>query len=242
MPYLKDIKRRIGVGQKDPTDYVCDETRLGAKLRRATTRPRYLHVLLGQDARCFGTCCDHSWCRCDQSIAFRKRKRHQDLLVVVTSDRGLCGGFNSALLRKTEDFIAKAKDGISCDILVYGRKGKDYLSARKYDLTKPFWTAKNNKMDLVRDLSDTVVHAYTNGEYGRIYLVSNEFVNVMIQNPQFQQVLPLSVDTSTRKNINWNTSMSRVQMKFWIHYYRFICVRCSSKAFWKPRPVNTPLG
>ena len=122
----------------------------------------------------------------------------KDLLVVVTSDRGLCGGFNSALLRKTEDFIAKkAKDGISCDILVYGRKGKDYLSARKYDLNQTVLDyAKNNKMDLVRDLSDTVVHAYTNGEYGRIYLVSNEFVNVMIQNPQFQQVLPLSVDTS----------------------------------------------
>ena len=110
----------------------------------------------------------------------------------------MCGGFNSALLRKTEDFIAKkAKDGISCDILVYGRKGKDYLSARKYDLNQTVLDyAKNNKMDLVRDLSDTVVHAYTNGEYGRIYLVSNEFVNVMIQNPQFQQVLPLSVDTS----------------------------------------------
>ena len=198
MPNLKDIKRRMGSVKK--TRQITSAMKLvsGAKLRRATeaalsARP-YKDKMQGVLNRVATT----AGADATSPLLATNDNDKKALLVIVTSDRGLCGAFNSGLLRKTEDFMAqKADEGITCDIHVYGRKGRDYLTGRKYDLKDTVLDyAKTNKMDLVRGLSDTVVKAYTNGEYGSIYLVSNEFVNVMVQDPQFQQVLPLSVDTS----------------------------------------------
>lgn len=198
MPNLKDIKRRMGSVKK--TRQITSAMKLvsGAKLRRATeaavsARP-YKDKMQGVLERVATTAGSDA----TSPLLSPNGNDQNALLVVVTSDRGLCGAFNSGLLRKTEDFIAKqTTEGISCDILVYGRKGKDYLSGRKYDLKDAILDhTKSNKMELVRELSNRIVKAYTNGEYGRIYLVSNDFVNVMIQDPKFQQVLPLSVDTS----------------------------------------------
>lgn len=198
MPNLKDIKRRMSSVKK--TRQITSAMKLvsGAKLRRATeaatsARP-YKDTMQGILARVANSAGEDAASPLLNSTTDSKRI----LLVIITSDRGLCGGFNSALLRRTEDFIRKQeKNGLTCDLLVYGRKGRDYLKARKYDLVDAVLDhTKMEKMDIVRDLSSRAVAGFTSGEYATIYLVSNEFVNTMVQRAQFQQILPLSVDTS----------------------------------------------
>jgi F-type H+-transporting ATPase subunit gamma len=197
MPNLKDIKRRMGSVKK--TRQITSAMKLvsGAKLRRATeaamsARP-YKEKMQGVLARVASTAGSDA----SSPLLRTSASTGKVLLVIVTSDRGLCGAFNSSLLRRTEDFIAKQKkeSNLDCDLLVYGRKGRDFLTARKYAMVDAVIDyTKRDKMSVVREVSDTVVNDFMNGVYERIYLVSNEFVNVMIQTPQFQQILPLSVD------------------------------------------------
>ena len=197
MPNLKDIKRRMGSVKK--TRQITSAMKLvsGAKLRKATVaatsaRP-YKDKMQGVLVRVAGS----AGADADSPLLKPVENPKSALLVIITTDRGLCGAFNNALLRRTEDFIGKQeKNGVSCDILVYGRKGRDYLKARKYSLLDAILDhTKKPKMDLVRELSTRVVSAFTAGDYDQIYLVSSEFVNVLVQRPQFQQVLPLSVET-----------------------------------------------
>jgi len=196
MPNLKDIKRRMGSVKK--TRQITSAMKLvsGAKLRRATeaatsARP-YKEKMQGVLARVAGSAGTDA----ESPLLAATDENHRILLVIVTSDRGLCGAFNSALLRRTEEFIRKQeKAGKACDLLVYGRKGRDYLRARKYDMVDAVLDyTKLPKMETVRELSARVVAGFTSGTYETIYLVSNEFVNTMIQRAQFQQILPLSVE------------------------------------------------
>jgi F-type H+-transporting ATPase subunit gamma len=195
MANLKEIKRRMGSVKK--TRQITSAMKLvsGAKLRRATdaataARP-YKEKMKGVLARVAQSAGGDAESPLLSTVGDSKTI----LLVIITTDRGLCGGFNSALLRRTEAFIAKQKEsGLSCDILVYGRKGRDYLRSRKYKLVgEVLGHTKRPKMDNVREVSARVVADFTSGTYSAIYLVSNEFVNVMIQKAQFQQILPLSV-------------------------------------------------
>ncbi len=196
MPNLKDIKRRMGSVKK--TRQITSAMKLvsGAKLRKATeaatsARP-YKDKMQGVLARVANSAGSDATSPLLQASASNKNA----LLVILTTDRGLCGAFNTSLLRRTEEFMDRLKkDGMACDILVYGRKGRDYLNARKYALADVVLDhTKMPKMDLVRDLSNRVVTDFTNGKYDQIYLVSSEFVNVLVQRPLFQQVLPLSVE------------------------------------------------
>ena len=195
MPNLKEIKRRIGSVKK--TRQITSAMKLvsGAKLRRATesataARP-YKDKMQGVLARVASSAGGDVESPLMQSAA----NASKILVVVIATDRGLCGAFNGSLLRRTEEFIAdKKKQGSECDIFVYGRRGRDYLNARKYPLTgSVIEYIKLPKMDLVRELSNKIVSDFTQGEYKEVYLASNEFVNVILQRPQFQQILPLHV-------------------------------------------------
>jgi len=196
MPNLKEIKRRIGSVKK--TRQITSAMKLvsGAKLRRATeaatsARP-YQEKMRGVLQRVGSS----AGADADNPLLATPPSTGRILLVILTSDRGLCGPFNGTLLRRTEEFIqTQQKEGLESDIFVFGRKGRDYLRARKYSvIDNVIDYAKTPKMDLVRPISSQMVDGFCSGTYERVYLVSNEFVNVILQRPVFSQVLPLTMD------------------------------------------------
>ncbi len=118
------------------------------------------------------------------------------LVVVVTSDRGLCGGFNSTLNRRTEDFVRRQRaDGKQVELRTYGRKARDYFKARGFNTEK-------GRTDLVRQqfadealaLAETLTAEFAAGGFDEAYIAFNQFKSVLAQVPTFSRVLPLSIE------------------------------------------------
>jgi len=114
-------------------------------------------------------------------------------LVVISSDRGLCGGLNSNLFRKTLPQLKAWKEqGVEVELALVGNKAKTFF--RSYG---------GNVVAAVSDLGDTphiedlvgtikvVLDKFDAGEIDEVHLASNEFVNTMAQNPNIQQLVPL---------------------------------------------------
>lgn len=129
-------------------------------------------------------------------------------IIVVTSDRGLCGGLNANLLRETIRTIrAWKEEGKEVDIAVVGRKGQGF-----------FKRVGGNILGSVEHLGDSptlndligvvkvMIDAYYNGSLDAVHIVYNEFVNTMTQKPVVKPLLPLpkSEDDSKTMGHHWD--------------------------------------
>ena len=197
MANLKDIKTRIGSVKK--TKQITSAMKLvaGAKLKRATDRAaaaqpyqEQLSEVLKRVAATAGSDANEPLLESHDSV-------NTILIVVVTSDRGLCGAFNNTLLRRMVYFIeTKRKEGATVELAVFGRKGVGYLEHRGFDCADNTvnWT-NIQKMDLVRPISDKMVGGFVDHKYDEVFIASNDFVSVLVQEPNFAKILPLQVDT-----------------------------------------------
>jgi F-type H+-transporting ATPase subunit gamma len=126
--------------------------------------------------------------------------------IVVTSDRGLCGGLNTNLLRSlTKDMQKLHNDKIEVDICAIGQKGVSFFNNFGGNVV----AAKTQLGDApeVNDLIGSVrvmLDAFDNGEIDRLYLASNDFVNTMTQKPTVRQLLPLEAEEDEALSGHWD--------------------------------------
>ena len=119
------------------------------------------------------------------------------LVVYIGSDRGLCGGFNSQLLKATTTEITRLQsEGKTVRMIVYGRKGLAHFSGLGVELID---THVNNNPTmyegLTSELAQDLVARLTRSEFGTAYLAYNRFVTTMTQEPVLDQLLPMSVES-----------------------------------------------
>ena len=126
--------------------------------------------------------------------------------IVVTSDRGLCGGLNVNLLKKTiNDMIVHHDKGIEIDIVAFGRKGVEYFKRQSGNLLAEISNLGDSPH--INDMIGTVkvmLDAYTDRKIDALYLVSNEFVNSMTQRPDVLQLLPISGAEDAQLKHHWD--------------------------------------
>ena len=118
-------------------------------------------------------------------------------IIVVTSDRGLCGGLNSNLFRKTLTQLRQwEKDSIEVDVCTIGSKGSSFFS----NLKATNLVGQISKLGDTPHLSDIVgiikimLDAYDEGKVDELYVVYNEFENTMTQRPNVHRLLPVIAD------------------------------------------------
>ncbi|MFY0602345.1 MAG: ATP synthase F1 subunit gamma [Flavobacteriaceae bacterium] len=121
----------------------------------------------------------------------KQREVSKVLLVVVTSNRGLCGGFNSSVIKETIKNIEDNYQGVGVDLLTIGKKGNDILSK-----TYPVIEAKNDvyddlTFDNVAEIAENLMSMYVDGTYDKIEIIYNRFKNAATQIPQIEQFLPI---------------------------------------------------
>jgi F-type H+-transporting ATPase subunit gamma len=121
-----------------------------------------------------------------------KREAKKLLLIVVTSDRGLCGGFNSNLCKAGDRYL-KEKLGAyeQISVMTIGRKGNEFFRSR-YTIFKNFSNiiSKPNYQTAAM-LAQEVIDGFLAGEYDQVELLYNSFRTVMSQDITFQQLLPV---------------------------------------------------
>lgn len=113
------------------------------------------------------------------------------LLVVITSNRGLCGGFNSSIVKKTIRTISEKYNGVTVDLLTIGKKGDDILSKEHTIIENRNDIFDNLTFENVAEVAEKLMDLYTNSSYDKIELVYNQFKNAATQIPQLEQFLPI---------------------------------------------------
>ncbi|MFW9604350.1 MAG: ATP synthase F1 subunit gamma [Trichlorobacter sp.] len=190
MPSLKDIKKRIGSVKNTRQITKAMKMVSAAKLRRAqdniiAARPyasKMEEVLKSLAVNVEG----------DAHPLLEVREAKKLLLIVVSSDRGLCGGFNANLCKAAERYIRGNKDQYeSIAITTLGRKGYEYLKNRfPVEKNYPNLISKPNYQTAAL-LAQEVIEGYLEGEYDQVVILFNAFKTVMSQDITFQQLLPV---------------------------------------------------
>lgn len=113
-------------------------------------------------------------------------------LLVITSDRGLCGGFNGNILRLAERFRKENMDKYEITISVIGRKGAEYFAARRIPVRKRYvGIYENLSFDKAAEVAGEIVDEYSNGTFDRVDLVYNEFKSAVSQKVTVETLLPI---------------------------------------------------
>ena len=121
----------------------------------------------------------------------KQREVSKILLVVVTSNRGLCGGFNSSVIKETTQNIAANYQDVDVDLLTIGKKGNDILSKSYPVIDVRNDIFDNLTFDYVAEVAEKIMKLYSDGTYDKIEIIYNRFKNAATQIPQVEQFLPI---------------------------------------------------
>ncbi len=125
------------------------------------------------------------------------------LCVVLTADRGLCGGFNTNIIKKAKSFFEKInKEGKKLKIITVGMKGYDQLKRNyKESIIEKisFKDSKNVNYFDADKVGKMVLEMFEKGEFDVCSIFYNRFKNVMTQIPQKQQIIPLEAEETTEE-------------------------------------------
>jgi len=118
------------------------------------------------------------------------------LCVIMTSDRGLCGGFNSNIIKKAKSFFSKiSNEGKELKIITVGSKGNDQLKrvyGKKIIENISFKESKNPNYFDADKVGKKIIEKFEAGEFDVCTIFYNQFKNVITQIPQAQQIIPLN--------------------------------------------------
>jgi F-type H+-transporting ATPase subunit gamma len=200
MPSLKAIRKRISSTKSTQKITRAMKMVAGARLARAQARILALRpyavktqdVLQGLVASTRGPDGDAAPDSPDHPY-LTERPEKTVALLVLTSDRGLCGAFNTNINKMAErTWRERSQQGQTVQIYTIGRKGRDYLKRRQAPLAHDFahvW----DSLDLAkaRLVARTIVPQLVKGEIDSIYVIYNEFKSAMTQRVVLEQLLPL---------------------------------------------------
>jgi F-type H+-transporting ATPase subunit gamma len=191
MPSLRDIKRKITSVKKTQQITKAMKMVAAAKLRRAqerviAARP-YSRKMLQVIANLAGRV------ERAQHPLLAKREPKNVKLVVLTSDRGLCGAYNTNILRKAVEAVRQFKaEGKEVKVNVVGRKGRDFFRKRSaYTLGKVWSDLGMIDYAKAADVGKNIVERFTAGETDEVYLLYNEFKSVIQQKVTLEKLLPV---------------------------------------------------
>jgi F-type H+-transporting ATPase subunit gamma len=191
MPSLRDIKRKITSVKKTQQITKAMKMVAAAKLRRAQERV----IAARPYARKMFAVITNLAARVEraQHPLLAKREPKQVKLLVLTSDRGLCGAYNTNILRKAVEAVKQFKaEGKEVKINVVGRKGRDFFRKRAgYTLGKVWSELGMIDYEKAADVGKNIVERFAAGETDEVYLLYNEFKTVMQQKVTLEKLLPV---------------------------------------------------
>lgn len=112
-------------------------------------------------------------------------------ILVMTSDRGLCGSFNSSTLKELERLVKKLKNK-NITIIPFGRKAIDFISKKKYNFSESFSKISPEEMNgIAGDISVEIVDKYNNHIYDEVYVIYNKFISALRYDLTCERIIPI---------------------------------------------------
>jgi F-type H+-transporting ATPase subunit gamma len=196
MATLKQIRRRLL--STTSTQKITRAMKLvaAAKLRRAQENMVRAKPYAGRVRQVIWDLADHV--DRDAHPLLRVRPEEKALLVVITSDRGMCGAFNSNINRRAERYVRNGEGGhAEVSMAMLGRKGRDYFRRRGANIRKEFMEVLSDPtIERVSQIGREIMAEYVDGDLDAVYLVYNEFKSAISQQVVVEHLLPISPETA----------------------------------------------
>ena len=193
MPSLLDIRRRVRAVKSTQQITKAMKMVAASRLRRAQERIQHARPFALQMRRVLNSLA----LRVDPSAhpLLDERSVHRAngrvLLIVITADRGLCGSFNTNVIKASGTFITETS-GRQVALGLVGRRGRDFFARRGFEvLYEQINLFAQLKFENAKAIATAAIDAFVGGDVDSVYLAYNEFKSVMIQHVAVQQLLPI---------------------------------------------------
>jgi F-type H+-transporting ATPase subunit gamma len=118
-------------------------------------------------------------------------------LVLFTSDRGLCGGYNANLIRAAEAFMRREGSGKETTLVLVGRKGADHFRRRRAQIADRYVNILSTPAEeLAAEVAEKVIDRFVRGETDAVYVLYSRFRSALSQVPTLERLLPVAVSES----------------------------------------------
>jgi F-type H+-transporting ATPase subunit gamma len=193
MASLKDVQNKIAAVKKTKQITKAMKMVATSRLRGAQMNMENFRPYAGKFAEVLGSLAQKSSQDANPLLVPREEvmKLH---VVLCTSDRGLCGGFNVNLIEKANSFIeTKSGDGIEISFTLFGKKGRDWCRKRKIPTVDEQIGVVGTSFgfNVAANAGRKLVEGYLNGDYDEVYVVYSEFLSMGRQVPTLKQLLPI---------------------------------------------------
>ncbi len=203
---LKEVRTRIKSVQSTQQITKAMKMVSAAKLRRAQDAITQMRPYAQKLQEMLGNIVSSAEGELGMALA-TERFAEKVLVIVVTSDRGLCGGYNSNLIKLAKTVIKEkyatqqAKGNVT--LLPIGKKGYEHFAKNGYKVVDKFWSIFTGlSFEKVQSAAKYAMDAFRNGEYDKVELVFSEFKNAATQQYIAEQFLPVRKTSETVSKVN----------------------------------------
>ena len=203
MPNLKELKNRISSVKSTRKITSAMKMVAASKLRRAQDLAESSRVYADSLSFILSSLAGNTKNSSDLPEILTGRENSKiSLLIINSSDRGLCGGFNSNLFRNAKNWISEQQEkGKSVKIITVGKKASSFYRKTDLDVIANFDDLNSNdkQLQVSEEIKNKIMELFENNEIDEVSILFNKFVSVIAQEPTYQSLIPLSNDEADEK-------------------------------------------
>jgi F-type H+-transporting ATPase subunit gamma len=193
MPSLKDVQNKISAVKKTKQITKAMNMVAASKLRGAQSKMEAFRPYAEKFGEVLGSLAERAGEDASPLLVPRERVRSINILL-CTSDRGLCGGFNSNLITKAQKFAKeKSEQGVELSFTAFGKKGRDFCRKSHKKIADQYLgvVGANFGFNVASTAGQTLIGNFLKETYDEVYIIYSEFAGMSRQIPTIQQILPI---------------------------------------------------
>ncbi len=205
MPSLKELKNRITSVKSTRKITSAMKMVAASKLRRAQELAESSRVYADSLAFILSSLAGKPSKNSDlPEILTGRENPKTTLLIINSSDRGLCGGFNSNLFRNAKTWIAEQQaKGKTVKLLTVGKKASSFYRRSEIDVIANFedLTSNDRQIQVAEEIKSKIVELFESKEVDEVSILFNKFVSAIAQEPSYQSLIPMASDDEQTKEV-----------------------------------------
>ena len=192
MAGTKEIKRRIRSVKNTKKITKAMELVAASKMKRAVSSALASRIYAGCSWEILASVAENL--KESTHPFFNEKENGKTLIVLITSNRGLCGGYNSQIIKKTVQKLKESTGEDSVDFITIGKKGDVAMRRINQNIAGVFSEMPDVNIHLsdIAPISKIVMDEYKNLKYKKVYIAYTHFTSALIQKPFIKQLLPIS--------------------------------------------------
>ena len=211
MPNLKELKNRISSVKSTRKITSAMKMVAASKLRRAQELAESSRVYADSLGFILSSLAGNTKNSADlPEILTGRENSIISLLIINSSDRGLCGGFNSNLFRNAKKWISDQQgQGKSVKIMTVGKKASSFYKKTDLDIVASFEDLNSNdrQLQVSEEIKNKIKELFENNEIDEVSILFNKFVSAISQEPTYQSLIPLSNEETSEDESEANNAI-----------------------------------